>query len=277
MAPKSSITPETIQAGTAFLSAFPAFVRTDITCKHVDDDAPHELVQLIQERLNTLSKILLSSHESLEVTTWPGLFIVSSADGKASKGTHQDRGTFLLGLNNIVPITEIDPILSDWQKELRNQPLFKDYYPPPLLEIRLVNQADLGHLALDQWMWPEALVDAKPQLFSSSAPAGEETFAFLADAQPIPEIGHTTPKKLTPAFAILNRLKWDNVFESKEYVVVYEDRHDGLMEIGVDLWTTESTEEHFIPMHRIRSIRKKTTGQTVWHREQRIDLISGGV
>lgn len=277
MAPKASITPETIQAGTAFLSAFPKFVRTDITCKHVDDDSPHELVQLLQDSLTALSKTLESSHESIEVTNWPSLFVVSSADGLTSKETHQDRGCFLLGLKNSNSSTELDPIVKEWQKELRTQPLFKDYYPPPILEVRFVKQADLGHLTIDRWMWPEALVDSKPQLFSSSLPDGEESFAFIADARPAPETGNTTPKKLTPASAILNRLKWDDGFESKEYAVVYEDRHDGLMEIGVDLWTTESTEEHFIPMHRIRSIRKKTTGMTVWHREERIDLISGRI
>lgn len=277
MAPKASITPETLHAGTAFLSAFSKYIRTDISCKHVDDDAPHELLQFLQANLKALSKTLASSHESLQVTQWHSLFVVSAADGLASKETHQDRGCFLLGLNDSVPTTEIEPTLKEWQKELRKQPLFKDYYPPPLLEVRLVKQADLGTLTLDQWMWPEALVDAKPQLFSSSLPDGEESFAFLAEAQPTPEARSSTPKKLTPASAILNRLKWDDGFESQEYAVVYEDRHDGLMEIGVDLWTTESTEEHFIPMHRIRSIRKKTTGQTVWHREERIDLISGGI
>jgi uncharacterized protein (UPF0248 family) len=276
MAPKASITLETIQAGTAFLSAFPKYIRTDISCKHVDDDAPHELLQLLQENLKTLSKTLAASHDSHEASQWPSLFVVSAADGLTSKETYQDRGCFLLGLNDAVTRADIESTLKEWQKELRKQPLFKDYYPPPLLEVRLVEQADLGHLTLDQWMWAEALIDAKPQLFSSSLPDGEESFAFLTDAQPSPEIRSSTPKKLTPASAILNRLKWDDGFESKEYAVVYEDRHDGLMEIGVDLWTTESTEEHFIPMHRIRSIRKKTTGQTVWHREERIDLISGG-
>lgn len=145
MAPKASITPETIQAGTAFLSAFPKFVRTDITCKHVDDDSPHELVQLLQDSLTALSKTLESSHESIEVTNWPSLFVVSSADGLTSKETHQDRGCFLLGLNNSNSSTELDPIVKEWQKELRTQPLFKDYYPPPILEVRFVKQADLGH------------------------------------------------------------------------------------------------------------------------------------
>lgn len=277
MPPKASITPETIQAGTAFFSAFPKFVRTDITCKHVDDDAPHELVQLLQESLSALSKTLASSNDSLEVTNWPSLFVVSSADGLTSKETHQDRGCFLLGLNGYISSAELETIVKEWQKEFRKQPLFKDYYPPPLLEVRLAKQADLGHLTLDRWMWPEALIEAKPQLFSSSIPDGEESFAFIADAQPVPETGSTTPKKLTTASAILNRLKWDDQFESKEYAAVYEDRHDGLTEISVDLWTTESTEEHFIPMHRIRSVRKKTTGMTVWHREERIDLISRSV
>jgi uncharacterized protein (UPF0248 family) len=276
MAPKASITPETIQAGTAFLSAFPNYIRTDISCKHVSDEAPHEILEFLQENLKALSKTLASSHESLEATQWPSLLVVSSADGLTSKETHQDRGCFLLGLNDSVPGPELEPVLKSWQKELRKQPLFKDYYPPPTLEVHLVKQSDLGNLTPDQWMWPQALLDAKPLLFSGSLPDGEESFDFLANAQPTPEARSSTPKKLTPATAILNRLKWDDGFESKEYAVVYEDRHDGLMEIGVDLWTTETTEEHFIPMHRIRSIRKKTTGQTVWHREERIDLISGG-
>lgn len=250
----------------------------DIACKHVDDEAPHELIQLVQERLILLSKTLASSQGSIEVTCWPSLFVVSSADALTSKETRQDRGCFLLGLNDSVSDAEIDPIVKEWQDELRERPLFKDYHPPPLLEVRLVKQADLGHLTLDQWMWSEALVDSKPQLFSSSLPDGEESFAFIAGAQPAdPGVASTSRKKLTPASAILNRLKWDCEFESEEYAVVYEDRHDGLIEIGVDLWTTESTEEHFIPMHRIRSIRKKTTGMTVWHREERIDVISGAI
>ena len=277
MAPKPSLTPETIQAGTAFLSAFPNYIRTDISCKHVSDEAPHELVEFLQENLKALSKTLASSHGSLEITQWPSLLVVSSADGLTSKETHQDRGCFLLGLNDSVPGPELELVLKDWQKELRKQPLFKDYYPPPLLEVHLVKQSDLGTLTLDQWMWPQALLDAKPLLFSASLSDGEESFGFLADAQTTTEARSSTPKKLTPASAILNRLKWDDGFESKEYAVVYEDRHDGMMEIGVDLWTTETTEEHFIPMHRIRSIRKKTTGQTVWHREERIDLISAGI
>lgn len=279
MAPKASTTtPETIlEAGTAFLSAFPEFVRTDITCNHIDADAPHELIQLLREGLITLSKTLALTHDSLEVTNWPSLFVVSAADGVTSKETHQDRGCFLLGLNASISSDELHLIVKEWEKELRKQPLFKDYYPPPLLDVRLVKQTDLGRLILDQWMWPEALLEAKPLLFSLSLPDGEESFTFIADALPVQETASTAPKKLTPASAILNRLKWDDGFESKEYAVVYEDRHDGLMEIGVDVWTTESTEEHFIPMHRIRSIRKKTTGMTVWHREERIDLISGGM
>src|ERR1700712_4277368 len=99
MAPKPSLTPETIQAGTAFLSAFPNYIRTDISCKHVSDEAPHELVEFLQENLKALSKTLASSHGSLEITQWPSLLVVSSADGLTSKETHQDRGCFLLGLN----------------------------------------------------------------------------------------------------------------------------------------------------------------------------------
>jgi uncharacterized protein (UPF0248 family) len=276
MAPKPAVTQETIQAGTAFLSAFADYIRVDISCKHVSDEAPHELLEFLRGELKGLSKTLTSSHVSAEATQWPSLFVISAADGLTSNEAHQDRGCLLLGLNDVTLGAELNSILKDWQKELRKQPLFKDYYPPPLLEVRFVQQHHLGTLILDQWMWPEALIDATPLLFTESLTDGEESFAFLAADSKPSRASSTTPKKLTPASSILNRLKWDESFESKDYAVVYEDRHDGLMEIGVNLWTTESTEEHFIPMHRIRSIRKKTTGQTVWHREERIDLISGG-
>jgi len=274
MAPKENHLAETLQTGAAFLSAFPHYIRIDLSCKHVADETPHELLESLQENIKDLCKQITQLSDSLEATQWPSLFVVSSADGLTSKEAHQDRGSLLIGIKD--PESDaalIDATILDWKAAVRKQPLFKDYYPPPLFEVRFVKQEDLGTLKVDQWMWPSAL-SSSPTLFSKSTPSGEDSFAFIADATST-EPSTTSPKKLNPASVILNRLKWDASFESKDYAVIYEDRHDGLMEISVVLWTTETSEEHFIPMHRIRSIRKKTTGQTVWHREERIDLISG--
>jgi len=139
MPPKPSVTLETVQAGTAFLSAFPNYVRVDISCKHVSDETPHELVELLQEQLKDLSKSLAVSKDSLEATQWPSLYVVSAADGLTSKEAHQDRGCLLLGLNNAYAETDLGLELKDWQKRLRMQPLFKDYYPPPVLEVHLIS------------------------------------------------------------------------------------------------------------------------------------------
>lgn len=280
MASRGIIPSQDLQAGDAFLSAFSHYVRIDLSCKHISEDEPHALVKWLYSQAKNLCKSAVETVGSLEATLWRGLYVVSVADGTTSKETHQDRGCFLIGIKcsgaeDWVPI--IAKALDNWEKGIRKLPDWADYLPVPILSACLVKQKQIGTMRIDEWMWPEALISG-PLAFSKESLDGEESYTFLANADSTVNAPATTTsiKKLTPASAILNRLKWDSAFDVSDYNVVYEDRHDGLMEIGVDLWTMESTEEHFIPMHRIRSIKRKSTGQTVWHREERIDLISGG-
>ena len=280
MAPSESNPSESLRAGTSFLSAFPHFIRMDISCKHISEDEPHALIQWLCNQIKDLCKRTVENMGSLEMTLWHSLYVVSVADGTTSKEAHQDRGCFLIGVKSSSSedwVSAMTRELHDWDNSIRKQPDFADYLPVPVLSLFLVKREQIGALRVDQWVWPEALF-GRPLAFSKACPEGEESYTFLADAGNVVVAQTTTAstKKLNPASAILNRLKWDAAFDTSEYIVVYEDRHDGLMEIGVDLWTMESTEEHFIPMHRIRSIKRKSTGQTVWHREERIDLISDG-
>lgn len=73
---------------------------------------------------------------------------------------------------------------------------------------------------------------------------------------------------------VLDRFRWDPAYKSSDYVVGYLDRFDGLREMPLDSWVPESTEEEWIPQHRIKYF-KDARGGVVWHRDQRIDEIFG--
>ncbi|KAK6525327.1 hypothetical protein TWF694_005470 [Orbilia ellipsospora] len=83
-----------------------------------------------------------------------------------------------------------------------------------------------------------------------------------------------TPK-LRPSHEVFNRIKWDGKYDASGYVVGYEDRFRGVLEIGADKWKTEMTDEEFVPMHRVVYFKERKTGNVVWDREKRIDLIFG--
>jgi uncharacterized protein (UPF0248 family) len=268
---KESASSDNVKAGTTFVTRFPQYVRIDISCTQISEDEPHELVDFLHDQIKLLCKHAVQAIESFDATLWPSLFAVSSDDAKISQAAHQDRGCFLVGIMT-GDLESLKEELARWEQTTRRQTLFIDYDPSPSLSIHVVKQEELGILRVDEWMNPKVL-SAVPLRFTADVD-GEESYEFLAEAESTSEVIPAEPRgKLTPGQEIINRIKWDSKFDIADYTIVYEDRHDGMMEISVELWTRESTEEHFIPMHRIRSIKRKTTGQTVWHREERVDLI----
>lgn len=77
---------------------------------------------------------------------------------------------------------------------------------------------------------------------------------------------------------VLDRLRWDPSFDASEYVVGFLDRFGGNLEIRVSEWLNESTEEDWIPQHRIRYFKRTKQGtddEVVWHRLHRIDKVFG--
>ncbi|KAL9093240.1 MAG: hypothetical protein Q9159_000417 [Coniocarpon cinnabarinum] len=80
---------------------------------------------------------------------------------------------------------------------------------------------------------------------------------------------------LRPAQDVLNRILHDaDRFDAEKVVVGYLDRHEGTQEIFASAWLRDSTDEDFIPMHRIRYFR--TVGppaQVLWDRQKRVDNI----
>jgi uncharacterized protein (UPF0248 family) len=77
---------------------------------------------------------------------------------------------------------------------------------------------------------------------------------------------------------VLDRIRWDPSYDSGEYVVGYLDRFGGNLEMRVSSWLNESTEEDWIPQHRIRYFKRLRRGvdeEVVWDRLARVDRVFG--
>lgn len=71
---------------------------------------------------------------------------------------------------------------------------------------------------------------------------------------------------------IINRITWDPDFLPMDYTIVFVDRFEGQLETNLGNWKKDSTDEEFIPQHRILFI-KHVDGDVVWDRRRRIDKI----
>ncbi|KAJ5948325.1 hypothetical protein N7466_001340 [Penicillium verhagenii] len=86
---------------------------------------------------------------------------------------------------------------------------------------------------------------------------------------PVAKLGQN---RLRPASDIINRIIWDSSYSSDNYTIVFLDRFQGELEISFESWKKESTDEEFIPQHRVLCI-KQIDGKIVWDRRRRVDLI----
>jgi poly(A) polymerase Pap1/uncharacterized protein (UPF0248 family) len=83
-------------------------------------------------------------------------------------------------------------------------------------------------------------------------------------------------RKLRPIQDIIARIRWDEAYGEKNFIVGYEDRFLGVKEIDLASWKTEQTDLEFIPSHRIVWIRRKGgDGEKVWDRRLRYDALFG--
>jgi uncharacterized protein (UPF0248 family) len=71
---------------------------------------------------------------------------------------------------------------------------------------------------------------------------------------------------------IINRINWDSKFSRNDYIIGFVDRFEGQLEVSMNAWKKETTDEEFIPQHRVLYIRH-VNGEIVWDRRRRIDKI----
>ncbi|KAL4880923.1 hypothetical protein BJY04DRAFT_68241 [Aspergillus karnatakaensis] len=123
-------------------------------------------------------------------------------------------------------------------------------------------------------------VEIEPAVGAAEENDQERTPTPPADAEedrtqipPRPKSSQSADNRLRPAADILNRLVWDERYDSTDFVIGYEDRFEGRMEASLNSWKRESTDEEFIFQHRILYIKRKSDSEIVWDRRRRIDKI----
>lgn len=165
----------------------------------------------------------------------------------------------------------------------------RKYFDPKTswLDVTLVKRSELGELKLDHSTWGDSMAqdyesdsdseddeeasELEDDNFRTSATSTKPSAKSKKTARSGPAAAH----KLRPATDILNRLRWDPDMDSGNYVIGYEDRFLGVREIGLEKWTSEQTDEEFIPQHRILYFRRRSDRVVVWDREARKDDIYG--
>jgi poly(A) polymerase Pap1/uncharacterized protein (UPF0248 family) len=101
-------------------------------------------------------------------------------------------------------------------------------------------------------------------------PASSSTAKASGSAQP------EGSRKLRPIQDIIARIRWDEAYDEKDFIIGYEDRFLGVKELELTSWKTEQTDLEFIPSHRIVWIRRKGgDGEKVWDRRLRYDALFG--
>ncbi|KIW70265.1 hypothetical protein PV04_02549 [Phialophora macrospora] len=93
-----------------------------------------------------------------------------------------------------------------------------------------------------------------------------------------PSNNDTPLPKMRTAQDVLSRLQWDKGLEISKYLVGYLERFEGIKEMPARSWISESTDEEWIPQHRIKYFKKICEGgdhEIVWDRETRVDKIFG--
>mmetsp|Transcript_16721 Transcript_16721/g.14609 ORF Transcript_16721/g.14609 Transcript_16721/m.14609 type:complete len:91 (+) Transcript_16721:1992-2264(+) len=73
--------------------------------------------------------------------------------------------------------------------------------------------------------------------------------------------------KFKGADHIFNRIMWDKTFNKSEFVVGYEDRFLGIMEIPYEEFELKTD----IPSHRIKFFKKN--GELVWDRATKVNKL----
>ena len=270
----------TVKDGQAFTKAFTYFIRVDVSSRHFSEEHPHRFLEFVKAEVLILCQDIARSTPSTSVTLWPGLFVFSENESKESLKLEQDRGTFLIGIRPSNSTSDVGDAQDElfkttqrFEQHLRSQPAFVDEDVPPNISARFVKGARLGRLVVDEWIWPQS---GAPLMFSVSSEEPQQSYDFLADVD-VNREPDSEPKggssKLRPATEVLSRLRWDQELDSSDYNVVYLDRFSGYKEIPVNQWKSETTEDEFIPQHRITAFKQRSTGEIVWHRAEKIDKI----
>lgn len=269
-----------------FLDASQHFIRVDLHASHYNEAQPHRFLEHIASSLEDLCNDLIFKVDELVISYWSAPFTFSLEESRSAQRLDQDRCTLLAGIRSprseqAMSENSIDVIrrsVDDWEEKIRGSDVWKDERYPPSLYAIVTGAKYVQGLLLDTITCPE-MTSLTSTIFTNVDDyedfEGENTAVpSYADEKPL-DSSPEGKAKLRPASDILRRLRWDQSFDSSDFTVIYEDRFTAFKEVPITSFAKDSTDETFVPEHRIAAFRNVKTGQVVWHKEKRLDLISG--
>ncbi|KAI9768068.1 MAG: hypothetical protein M1840_005102 [Geoglossum simile] len=269
-----------------FLKSYNSYIKIDVQYWGTSLAKGSSIIGLI--RITDLNRKLPDIHARI----WPARF--THTDNISSNDDGMDyHGCYLIGLakggkvgGNDTSTSEADRSAKRLAQEALRLALEgftemirgdEKYYDARTtwVEVSHTKQTDLGGLGLDRRDWGTFAINDDSDTTSEDDNDADDTnepeLPAKSKSKSNPKSknpAHSTPKphKLRPAHEILHRLLWDPAMDASDHVVGYEDRFVGTREIPVERWKTESTDEEFIPMHRVMYFRRKSDGVKVWER-----------
>ncbi|KAL7629033.1 hypothetical protein AAE478_000551 [Parahypoxylon ruwenzoriense] len=215
---------------------------------------------------------------------WPARFV----DRDASEEDTEYQGYYLIGLDTKNPENQdtiasgnVQAALYKFEDQIRGDAKYYDA-KSSWMSATIVSRSELGSLRVDDWDWGKYTMEAEDEDIGDAefwaSMEAEELPGELQTKKPVvthPPIRPAYKGRFRSAGDVLSRLRWDQSLDSSDYIVGYEDRFSGVMERPVDSWKSETTDEEFIPEHRIMYFKRKSDGMIVWDRHERRDEIFG--
>ncbi|KAH8836019.1 hypothetical protein DL96DRAFT_1576408 [Flagelloscypha sp. PMI_526] len=279
-----------------FLTTYKSFIKMDVSYWSDDCMKGRALVGWLESRLVKLLVNLNATNPSLQARFWPTRLTSENADDVDG----HFNGFYLFGLRSSPLPTTLSSADADLAKKKVLDSLITSlrtfetdihsnavYYDPAVSYVWIgqVGQSKLPPKIVphnhewadkgfdDEFLGDDDELDDIDDIIPGASGADSSSLSPETTTAS-PSTGEKNPK-LRTSIDVLNRLLWDPDIKSSDFVVGYEDRFRGVMEMPITSWKREIEDEAFIPLHRIVYFRRKSDDVRVWDRKTRKDLLFG--
>jgi uncharacterized protein (UPF0248 family) len=156
------------------------------------------------------------------------------------------------------------------------------YYDPSTswVDVTLAKPNEVQNLRIYDRQWgdyvPDLESDSDDEEELGDLPSDNEAprATRKLPSRPSPTSTPVSSNKIRPASDVLSRLRWEPSLDPGDYIVRYEDKFLGATETSLEKFKFETTDDEFIPQHRILHFNSRGDGVVVWERT-RVGLVFG--
>ncbi|KAI1079170.1 hypothetical protein F5B20DRAFT_181492 [Whalleya microplaca] len=277
-----------------FLTAYKSYIKISVLFWGASLAKRVSFVGWLESRCVNLLVDINRRLPNVHARVWPAPFI----DQDASEEDTDYRGYYLIGLDDWkspgggsmtkddkkIAIGSLQTALQRFESQIRDDEKYFDS-KVSWMSTEVVKTSELRTLRLDTRECGEYTIgddesddeDEEDDALDEAEDSSDEKAIGNSKSRRKSPISLPTRPAYTGKFRssadVMNRLRWDHDKDSSDYIVGYEDRFLGVKERALDLWKAEQTDEEFIPQHRIMYFKRKSDGEVVWDRKERIDEI----